>query len=130
MKAAANVINAVTGLTGLTLLVLGVAFWTGHALTLVPLHMALGSLFVLAMWALCIVGIRAHLPAGLLGFTFVWSLVLPLLGYIQIGLLPGPAHWVIRVLHLLVAMVAMGLVGRMSMAIRRSVAHVAHPQAA
>ena len=39
------------GLTGLTQIVLGVLFWTGHSLTLIPLHMRLGYAFMILLWA-------------------------------------------------------------------------------
>lgn len=117
MKTAATFAGRLAGITGGIQVVLGVLFWTGHALSLVNLHMVIGSIFVLALWTLCILGVRAHLPWGMIGFTFVWSLVVPALGMAQMGLLPGPWHWVIRVIHLAVGLVAMNLAWRLAVRI-------------
>ncbi len=51
--------------TGLTLIVLGVFFWTGRALTLVPLHMRVGVVFVISLWALALLAARAGASRGL-----------------------------------------------------------------
>jgi hypothetical protein len=32
------------------LLVLGIAFWTGHGLSYIPLHMIVGIVLVVALW--------------------------------------------------------------------------------
>ncbi len=37
------------GLTGFTQIALGTVFWTGHSLTLIPLHMQVGFAFVIAL---------------------------------------------------------------------------------
>lgn len=68
MKTAAGVVGGVVGITGLIQIVLGVLFWTGHALSLIQLHMAIGFVFVLAMWTLCVLAIRARLrPQSIAG---------------------------------------------------------------
>jgi len=41
--------------------------------------------------------------------TFLWGLVLPAFGMMQMNLLPGSWHWVIRTVHLLTGLVAMRL---------------------
>jgi hypothetical protein len=46
--------------------------------------------------------------------AIAWGLVVPILGLSQDGLLPGPAHWVIQVLHLLVGLAAIGLAEALS----------------
>jgi len=114
MKMAATFAGRLAGIIGGIQIVLGVLFWTGHALSLVNLHMLIGMVFVLALWTLCVLGVRAHLPWGTMGFTFAWSLVVPALGMAQMGLLPGPWHWVIRVIHLAVGLVAMNLGWRLA----------------
>lgn len=120
MKTAMIVSRAVVGLTGLAQLVLGVLFWTGHALTLVPLHTYLGYLFVLALWTLTMVCARSGAPRPLVVFTLLWGFGLPGLGIMQLRLLPGPNHWMIRVAHLLMGVVALGLAGAMTARVRRA----------
>lgn len=111
MKTAIIVSRALLGLSGVALLLLGVLFWTGHALTLVPLHMLLGALLVLSLWMLVAISMYARTAMGFAAVVLVWSLIVPLLGMTQMQLLPGSGHWMIQVLHLLVGIAAMGLGG-------------------
>jgi hypothetical protein len=41
-------------ISGPTAFVLGVLFWTGNALTLIPVHMLAGIVLILALWTLAI----------------------------------------------------------------------------
>jgi hypothetical protein len=90
--------------------VLGVLFWTGHADSLVNVHIAVGLLLVLDLWAAVVLGLRAGAPAGLAVVALIWSVGMPAFGLIQTNLLPGSAHVVIQVLHLFVGFAAVGLV--------------------
>lgn len=96
--------------------VLGVLFWTGHADSLVIVHIAIGLLLVLDLWAAVALGLRAGAPVGLAVVALVWSLAMPAFGLIQTNLLPGSAHAVIQVLHLLVGLAAVGLVEALAVA--------------
>ncbi|HJS90461.1 MAG TPA: hypothetical protein VJ738_10895 [Steroidobacteraceae bacterium] len=109
MKSIVLIARSLIGLFGIALVVLGVLFWTGHALSLLPLHMLLGGLFVISLWVLAAVGFVVPGARGLAFVVLLWSLILPALGVSQVRLLPGSGHWVIQVLHLLVALIAMGL---------------------
>lgn len=93
----------------LVLLVLGVLFWTGHALTLINVHMLLGVLFVIALWTLSGIAAASHQPVWLVVVGVAWGLLVLVLGVTQQRLLPGSAHWVIDVLHLLIGLAALGL---------------------
>jgi len=46
-------------ISGLTAVVLGVLFWTGNALTLLPVHMLAGFVLVLTLWILALLALRA-----------------------------------------------------------------------
>jgi len=94
---------------GIALLALGIAFWTGHGLSLLSLHMLLGTLFVICMWVLAGVGFAVRGARGLAFIVLVWSLIVPALGVAQVRLLPGSDHWVVETAHLLVGIIAMGL---------------------
>ena len=109
MKSVTLIARSLLSLFGIALVVLGILFWTGHALSLLPLHMLLGGLFVLCMWALAIVGFLVPGSRGFALVVLIWSLVVPALGVTQLSLLPGAGHWLIQVLHLLVGIIAMGL---------------------
>jgi hypothetical protein len=100
--------------------VLGVLFWTGNASSLVIVHIAVGLVLVLDLWAAIALGLRAGAPVGLAALALVWSIGMPIFGLIQAGLLPGSAHVVIRILHLLVGVAAVGLVEALANAPRRA----------
>ena len=46
VKSVTLIARSLLSLFGIALVVLGILFWTGHALSLLPLHMLLGGLFV------------------------------------------------------------------------------------
>jgi len=112
--------RSVTGVLFLAQLVMGVVFWTGHALSLTQLHMMLGSAFVLALWTTTALAARAGAPIAPVITSFVLGLIVAVLGMTQRQLMPGPGHWVIRVLHLLLGFAAMAVVGRLVMSLRRA----------
>ncbi|MDE2052701.1 MAG: hypothetical protein KGJ72_16970, partial [Gammaproteobacteria bacterium] len=104
---------------GIALLVLGILFWTGRALSLLQLHMMLGGLFVISLWALALVGLLGSGTRGFALVVLVWGLIVPALGVMQVSLLPGSDHWVIQAAHLLVGLIAMGLGHGLARRIRR-----------
>jgi hypothetical protein len=96
-------------LAGLTAIVLGLTFWSGHALDFVPVHMLVGLVLVLSLWSLASMAAFARIHSGLVIVAFVWCLVVPTLGFMQDSLVPGGAHWTIRLLHLFFGVIAIGL---------------------
>jgi hypothetical protein len=99
------------------LLLLGIAFWTGHLASLVPLHMALGVLFVVALWTVAGSALAARVAPGLAGVAVLWGVLLAGVGASQTRLLVGDLHWVVRVCHLLIALIAMPIAERLSTAV-------------
>jgi hypothetical protein len=69
--------------------------------------MRLGMVFVLALWALAGLAARAGLRWELVLLTVALGIVIPAFGMAQGRLLPGPAHWVVKVAHLLIGIAAM-----------------------
>jgi hypothetical protein len=118
VKTTILVTRGLVGILGLTQLVLGVLFWTGHAHSLVGLHMWTGYGFVAALWVLAFLCARAGAPVGLVATAVIWGFVVAGLGVMQTGLLVGPLHWVIQVLHLLVGVAAMGMAGALTVRTR------------
>ncbi|HEY1574594.1 MAG TPA: hypothetical protein VGG05_24890 [Pseudonocardiaceae bacterium] len=94
---------------GVLQLILGGLFWSGIATNLIPVHAAIGTILVLALWTLAYFAARAGAPRGLVIFTVVWGLILPVFGSLQTGILPGSLHWIIQVVHLLLGLSAMAL---------------------
>ena len=91
-------------------LVLGVLLWTGGADSVRPFHIAVGVVLVIDLWVASALGIRRGAPVPLVALAIVWSLGMPALGLVQESILPGSAHVVIQVLHLLVGVIGVGLV--------------------
>jgi hypothetical protein len=118
MQTATIVAQWVVRLTGMTQVGLGLLFWTNRALTLVPVHMAIGLTFVLAVWTLAGLAARAGVGRGLVLLAALWGIVVLGLGITQRRLLPGPEHWVVEVLHFLVGIAAMALAARLATQIR------------
>jgi hypothetical protein len=125
MRTAATILQMGIRLDALVLLVLGVLFWTGNAFALVPLHMLLGIVLVLGLWVLAILAWRAA-PPGLVIGAVVWGLIVVWLGLNQQTLVPGDLHWLIRVLHLLVGLAAIGLAEALGRRIRLASANVSN----
>lgn len=109
MKYIVRTTRLLISIFGIALVVLGILFWTGHALSLLQLHMTLGGLFVLCLWVLVVLGFLTPGSRPLALLVLIWSLIVPALGATQVRLLPGSDHWVIQATHLLVGIIAMGL---------------------
>ena len=124
MKIASILQNSIRG-TGAIVLILGLVIWSGSADFLVSLHVLLGILLVLALFALAYLAVRAGISLGLVSLAGAWALVLPLLGLVQENILMGVNHWVVPVLHLFLGVGAVGmaeiLAGRIKKAAARSV---------
>jgi hypothetical protein len=109
MRTAVTAVQMLIRVAGVIQILLGLAFWTGNALGLVDLHQLIGFVIVLSLWTMAALAARAGVQPGLVAAAAVWGLVLPVLGLTQEELLPGSAHIVIEVLHLLVGLGALGL---------------------
>ena len=109
MRPLTTIALILVGLTGMTQIVLGALLWTGHSLTLIPLHMQVGYAFVVLLWALAVLAVRDGASSSLAGLTFAWGVIVVVSGILQDRLLPGDAHWMINTLHLLIGLTALGL---------------------
>lgn len=109
MSSLVTTLRILVRLCGLVLIVLGIIFWTGHALGLVSVHMVVGLLLAVTLWMLAFLGARAGVGAGFVTLVAVWALIMVIFGAVQMRLMVGSAHWVIQVLHLLVGMAALGM---------------------
>jgi hypothetical protein len=110
---------------GVIQLVLGILFWTGNALGLVDLHQFIGILLVLALWTQAALAHRAGVPGGLVAGAAVYGLIVPIVGLTQRELLPGSAHWVIQVIHLLLGIGLIGLAENLAIRAKARLATVA-----
>ena len=91
-------------------LILVIVLWTGNADNLKPVHMILGILTVLTLWAIGLVqGFQKGGSFPLALATFVVGLIVAIVGLYQEQWLVGSAHWVIQVIHLLLGLTVIGL---------------------
>jgi hypothetical protein len=123
MMTAVTTARWIVRLTGITQVALGLLFWTGRAVWLLPLHMAVGALFVIALLALVGLVAWAGLRPAFAAFAAAYALAIPVFGMTQARLLPGPGHWIVQLLHLLVGIGGMILAMRLARHVRE------HPRA-
>jgi hypothetical protein len=107
--AAVTVAQTLVRATGLLQVALGLLFWTGHLLVAVPFHTFNGMLFVVLLLVQAGLAAWAGGVSRLVVFAIVWALVVPVFGVRQGAILPGEFHWMVRLAHLLVGLVAMGV---------------------
>jgi hypothetical protein len=95
---------------GVLALILGLLLWNGSALNLIPVHMLLGVLVVLSLW---IIGVGQFFSRNGSWIITICALAVGVLviivGITQSSLMVGSFHWVIKVLHLLLGMLAVGV---------------------
>lgn len=97
----------VVRITGIVQVVLGLLFWSGRQLALIPVHMVIGLAFVLGLWTLAGLAARARTGTLPVALVALWGVLVLALGVTQGSLLPGSMHWVVKALHLAVGWVAM-----------------------
>lgn len=95
---------------GLAMLVLGLVLWTGSAGGLVPVHILLGIVLVLALWAVAVLALRTGARPALPAIAIAWGVLTAAFGMTQAQILPDDSlHVVIQAAHLVVGLVAIGL---------------------
>jgi len=114
MRATVTVVQALVRLLFGVLLILGIAFWSGRWLGLIPLHMALGVALVLCLWITSSLAAIARVPVGPAIAGIVLGMLVVALGVTQMQLLAGSSHWIVQVVHLLFGMAAIGLNERLA----------------
>ena len=100
-------------IAALVQVIVGIGLWTGHLYSLVDVHRTIGMLFVLALWGIATVALVQRRATGLAVFAIAWGVVVAAVGFTQQQLLPGDLHWIVRVLHLVIAMASMPIAERL-----------------
>jgi hypothetical protein len=121
MRTTAAISLWIVRVAGTLQLVLGALFWTGHAYSLLPLHIISGTVIVLTLWTVAALALVARTRRGLALFGILWGLALPAFGMQQASILVGSMHWIIRVVHLLMGLAAMALAGTLGQVILAAV---------
>lgn len=106
---------------GFAMLILGLVIWTGSADGLVPVHMLLGVVLVLALWAIAVLALQAGTRPALPAIAIAWGILVAGFGMTQAQILPDDSlHVVIQVAHLVFGLVAIGLAEALGAAATRS----------
>ena len=120
MKISALVAQTIVRICAVVQLTTGLLFWSGNALQFVALHMLTGSLIVLGLWTLALLGWRAGVPLARVALALVWGVIVVALGMNQGQILEGDLHWLVQVLHLAVGLAALAQAEMLTMHIRRA----------
>jgi len=105
-----RIASMVLSLAGLLALILGLLFWIGSALNLLSLHMLLGLLAVGALWVVGIAQAVADSGSWMIAaLAIVIGALMIVLGLTQSSLVVGEFHWVVRVAHLLLGLLTIGI---------------------
>jgi hypothetical protein len=114
MKSMATAVVMLIRLAAVILIGIGIALWTGSGGGLIGLHIVIGVILVLALWALAAIASVSGVPFLLVAAALVWGVVVIAFGIAQRSLLLDGAHWVIQVIHLLIGLAAVGLAEMLS----------------
>ncbi|MDQ2710838.1 MAG: hypothetical protein M3Y24_01160 [Acidobacteriota bacterium] len=109
MNTSVTVLRWIIRLLFVVSLILGIMLWTGNGYTYLKLHMWLGFIISFALLLLAIIGFVARIRPVLPLVTLIWAVLLPVLGIAQLRIVPGPNHWTIQVLHVIIGIGAIGL---------------------
>jgi hypothetical protein len=111
MNTSARVLNILIRICGVGALALGIAFWFGYAGSFIQLHISLGIVLVVSLWALAGIAWRNGVRRDLISFAGAWGIVSWVLGVTPGQILPGGSHWVVEVGHLAVGAIAIAIGG-------------------
>ena len=119
MKNAVNLLQYAVRLLALLQVALGFQFWSGRSFGLMPVHMRMGEALIVLLWILAGIGLWAGVKPGLVIGAIVYGFLTLAFAMNMGQLLPGGAHEVIRVLHLLIGLGAVGLTEILAARIKR-----------
>ena len=106
MQRAAKIAQIALRGSGVLVLLIGLALWSGRGYSFRQTHMMLGAVVVVSLWTLAGLAAKAAPPMRVI-MAVLWGFIVLALGMTQTQIFPGSAHWVVRVIHLLVGVGAM-----------------------
>jgi hypothetical protein len=112
-----TILLMIARLLGVAQILSGFAFWFGMMPKTGP-HFGMGSLLVLVVWIIALIGLFALPKRGIPLMTLLWGGLVLWFGMAQTTFLVGSAHWVIRVAHLLVGVSLLGLAETLAKAVK------------
>jgi hypothetical protein len=82
-------------------------------------HELVGLLLVLGLWGLAVTAAMARVPPAVVAIALAYGLLVPVVGELQPGLVPGDAHWIVQGVHLLIGFGLVALAEWLGVLIRR-----------
>jgi hypothetical protein len=108
MLSITNILRWILRISFLVALIIGFALWSGNGYGYLRLHMILGFTITTVLLLLVVFGLVARVKPTLPLITLLWTVALPFLGIAQLRIVPGANHWIVRVLHLVIGLGAIG----------------------
>ncbi len=103
-------------------LVLGIAFLTGNLAGLTMLHETLGLVIAICLLILSVMAMIQARAVGLGVAGIIVAILLPVVGMGQVDVLPGNDHFLVEIVHVLVAVAAIALAETLGLRYRRALA--------
>ena len=105
---------------GVLLLILGLLIWTEGMAGLIGIHMLLGVILVISLIVVGVIALMRKAPPGMAVGLIVLALIVGWFGMAQTSILPGPNHWIVQVVHLLLGLAAVGMAEMVGGVMRRA----------
>src|SRR3954464_1635660 len=103
-----TILIMIARLLGVAQILTGFAFWFGW-MPSTSAHFGMGSLLVLVVWIIALIGLFALPKRGIPLLAMLWGGIVLWFGMTQTTFLVGGSHWIVRVAHLLVGVSMLGL---------------------
>lgn len=104
-----STLRMVVRLLVVALLVLGVLLWLGRPAPWREAHIGLGYLLGIAVIALGAIAARVTGRVGMLLVIVAWTAAIVWYGLAHARFLPGSAHWVAQLVHVILGLATAGL---------------------
>ncbi len=104
-----NIPQTIVRVTGAVMIVLGLLIWAGGFDPLIPIHILVGIVLVIALWWLAYLAYRAGVTPGLVVSAVAIGFILPIVGIAQQGVLEADKNAWVPIVHLALGLAAIGL---------------------
>lgn len=94
---------------GVIALILGFMLWTGSTAPL-QTHILTGFVMTITLLLIGMMGFFSRIKPVLSSIAIAWAILLPFIGFAQTKWMVGAGHMLIRIIHLLIGLCAMGIV--------------------
>ena len=105
---------------GVLLLILGLLIWAEGMANLIGIHMLLGVILVISLIVLGVIALLRKGPPGMAVGLIILALIVGWFGIAQTTMLPGPNHWIVQIVHLLLGLTAVGMAEMLGGVLRRA----------